>query len=62
MFEFHKAEVPEESEDKTQFVENLMKFGVSIKQYLSAYAMDDVTMYVCEEYVQCHVFIQFSLL
>ena len=46
MYEFHKAELPDENEEKAEFVEKLMNFGVSIKQYESAYAMDDVTMYV----------------
>ena len=46
MYEFVKQAVPTENSDKANFLEKLLKFGVSIKQYESAYAMDDLTMYV----------------
>ena len=46
MYQFEKAAIPTEESDKTAFIEKLFKFGVSIKQYESAYAMEDVTMCV----------------
>ena len=46
MYKFEKAAVPTEESEKAAFLEKLLKFGVSIKQYESAYALEDVTMYV----------------
>ena len=44
MYEFEKAKVPEDPEEKVEFADKLMKFGISILQYEKAYTMDDVTM------------------
>ena len=40
----YKAAVPTEGSEKAAFPEKLFKFGVSIKQYESAYALEDVAM------------------
>ena len=50
MYQFEKAAIPTEESEKAAFLEKLMKFGVSIKQYVSAYAMEDVTMCVLKAY------------
>ena len=47
MYEFEKAAISEDPEEKISFSEKLMKFGVSIQQYKVAYEKDNVTMYVC---------------
>lgn len=44
MYQFEKAGVPADADEKIRFIDNLMKFGVSIQQYEKAYAMDDITM------------------
>ena len=44
MYEFEKAQIPDDQDKKIIFVEKLSKFGVSIQQYEKAYAMDNVTM------------------
>ena len=46
MYQFKKAAVPTEESEKVTFLEKLLKFGVSVKQYESAYALEDGTMYV----------------
>ena len=44
LYEFHKRPVPEDSEEKQAFVTSLMEFGVSLKQYKDAFAMNNITM------------------
>ena len=44
MYQFEKATVPTEESGKADFIDKLLKFGVSIKQYESAYATDYITM------------------
>lgn len=46
IYQFEKAPIPDDPEDKAQFVESLMEFGISVQQYEKAYGMDDITMYV----------------
>ena len=41
LYEFHKKEIPIE---ETSFVEALMPFGISLQQYKSSMAMEDITM------------------
>ena len=48
MYQFKKAPVPTGESEKAAFLEKLLKFGVSIKQYESAYALEDITMYVVQ--------------
>lgn len=44
MYQFEKAPIPDEPDEKTHLIENLMKFGVSIQQYEKAYTADEITM------------------
>ena len=44
LYQFEKAVVPEENEEKAAFSEKLMAYGVSLIQYQRAYDMDDITM------------------
>ena len=44
MYEFKKAPIPDDEDKKTDFVEKLMKFGVSITQYDSALKKEDITV------------------
>ena len=44
MYQFKKAEVPGNTEEKTAFAEKLLQFGVSLLQYEKAFAMEEVTM------------------
>ena len=44
MYQFEKSGVPADADEHIHFIDNLMKFGVSIQQYEKAYAMDDITM------------------
>lgn len=44
MYRFEKAVIPDNPERKISFMENLLKYGVSIQQYQKAYEKDDVTM------------------
>ena len=44
LYEFHKRFVPEDSEEKKAFVTSLMDFGVSLKQYNDAFAMNNIRM------------------
>ena len=44
MYQFEKASVPADADEKIHFIDSLMKFGVSIQQYQKAFAMDDITM------------------
>ena len=48
MYKFEKAHVPIGESEKAAFLEKLLKFGVSIKQYESAYALEDITMCVVQ--------------
>ena len=36
--------MPEKEEEKVVFAETLAKYGVSVKQYVKAYQMPDLTM------------------
>ena len=56
MYQFVKAAIPTEESEKADFLDKLLKFGVSLKQYQSAYVMEDVTMYVLKYVinVQCY--------
>ena len=44
LYEFHKADIPEDSELRLAFLEKLMGLGVSLQQYQNATEMEDVTM------------------
>ena len=44
MYRFEKAVIPENPELKVSFMENLLKYGISIQEYQKAYEKDDVTM------------------
>ena len=44
MYQFRKAKVPEDAEEKLTFSETLLKFGISLMQYEKAYCMDEITM------------------
>ena len=44
MYQFKKATVPEDNEEKVKFCENLIKFGVSLMQYEKSCSMDEITM------------------
>ena len=44
MYQFEKRPIPDNTEEKTEFIEALLKFGVSLPQYEKAFAMDDITM------------------
>ena len=46
MYEFEKLDVPTDTEIKSVFIENLMKFEVSLQQYKNAIDMEEVTMLV----------------
>ena len=43
-YKFKKRSVPDDEQEKTSFVELLLKFGVSILQYARAYDMEDITL------------------
>lgn len=44
MYEFEKAPIPDDEGKKTEFLEKLMMFGVSITQYDTALKKDDITV------------------
>ena len=46
MYQFNKANVPDEAQERTQFMDILVGFGVSLTQYKKAMSMDNVTMQV----------------
>ena len=46
MYQFEKAPVPTGESEKAAFLEKLLKFEVSIKQYEKVYALEDITMYI----------------
>ena len=43
LYEFHKREIPNDPEEKAKFMETLLKFNVSIKQYEEAFKMPNIT-------------------
>ena len=46
MYEFEKLDIPSDAEIKSVFIENLMKFRVSLQQYKNAIDMEEVIMLV----------------
>ena len=44
IYRFEKAQVPESDVEKAEFVEKLLRYGVSLPQYQKAFDMEDITM------------------
>lgn len=43
IYVFHKAEIPDDEDEKEEFSEKLASFGVSLAQYRNAFEMDNFT-------------------